>query len=84
MNLSELKKHYSVVIVGSGLAGLYGALNFPEDIDVLMLSKKERHQSNSSLAQGGVACVLDLENDSYDLHIEDTLIAGGRVNDLMQ
>ncbi|MEE1504019.1 MAG: FAD-binding protein, partial [Acutalibacteraceae bacterium] len=82
MNLSELKKQYSVVIVGSGLAGLYGALNFPEDIDILMLSKKERHQSNSSLAQGGVACVLDLENDSYDLHIEDTLIAGSRVNDV--
>ena len=82
MKLSELKKQYSVVIVGSGLAGLYGALNFPEDIDVLMLSKKERHQSNSSLAQGGVACVLDLENDSYDLHIEDTLIAGSKENDL--
>lgn len=82
MNLSELKKQYSVVIVGSGLAGLYGALNFPKDIDILMLSKKERHQSNSSLAQGGVACVLDLVNDSYDLHIEDTLIAGGRANDL--
>lgn len=82
MNLSELKKQYSVVIVGSGLAGLYGALNFPEDIDVLMLSKKERHQSNSSLAQGGVACVLDLENDSYELHIEDTLIAGSRENDI--
>ena len=82
MKLSELKKQYSVVIVGSGLAGLYGALNFPEDLDVLMLSKKERHQSNSSLAQGGVACVLDLENDSYDLHIEDTLIAGSKENDL--
>ena len=81
MNLSELKRQYSVVIVGSGLAGLYAALNFPEDVDILMLSKKERHQSNSSLAQGGVACVLDLENDSYELHIEDTLIAGGRAND---
>ncbi len=82
MNLSEIKKQYTVVIVGSGLAGLYAALNFPEDVDVLMLSKKERHQSNSSLAQGGVACVLDLEDDSYALHIEDTLIAGGRANDL--
>ena len=82
MNLSELKRQYSVVIVGSGLAGLYAALNFPEDVDILMLSKKERHQSNSSLAQGGVACVLDLEDDSYELHIEDTLIAGGRANDL--
>ena len=82
MNLSELKRQYSVVIVGSGLAGLYAALNFPSDVDILMLSKKERHQSNSSLAQGGVACVLDLEDDSYELHIEDTLIAGGRANDL--
>lgn len=82
MNLSEIKKQYTVVIVGSGLAGLYAALNFPGDVDVLMLSKKERHQSNSSLAQGGVACVLDLEDDSYALHIEDTLIAGGRANDL--
>ncbi len=82
MNLSEIKNHYSVVIVGSGLAGLYAALNFPSDVDILMLSKKERHQSNSSLAQGGVACVLDLENDSYELHIEDTLIAGKRENDI--
>ncbi len=82
MNLSDIKNHYSVVIVGSGLAGLYAALNFPSDIDILMLSKKERHQSNSSLAQGGVACVLDLENDSYELHIEDTLIAGKRENDI--
>ena len=82
MNLSSLKKHYSVVIVGSGLAGLYASLNFPQEVDILMLSKKERHQSNSSLAQGGVACVLDLADDSYDLHIEDTLIAGGRANDL--
>ena len=82
MNLSEIKKQYTVVIVGSGLAGLYAALNFPKDVDILLLSKKERHQSNSSLAQGGVACVLDLEDDSYALHIEDTLIAGGRANDL--
>ncbi len=82
MNLSQLKKQYKVIIVGSGLAGLYAALNFPKTVDILILSKKERHQSNSSLAQGGVACVLDLENDSYDLHIEDTLIAGKRENDL--
>ncbi len=82
MKLTEIKRKYKVVIVGSGIAGLYGALNFPEAVDILMLSKKERHQSNSSLAQGGVACVLDLENDSYDLHIEDTLIAGKRENDI--
>ncbi len=82
MKLNNLNKKYTVVIVGSGIAGLYGALNFPQDVNILMLSKKERHQSNSSLAQGGVACVLDLENDSYELHIEDTLIAGKRENDI--
>ena len=81
MKLSELKNSYDVVIVGSGIAGLYAALNFPPTVSILMLSKKERHISNSSLAQGGVACVLDLENDSYDFHFEDTLIAGGRKND---
>ncbi len=81
MKLSELKRAYDVVIVGSGIAGLYAALNFPPTVNILMLSKKERHISNSSLAQGGVACVLDLENDSYDFHFEDTLIAGKNEND---
>lgn len=82
MELTKLEKVYDVVIVGSGVAGLYASLNFPPSTKILLLSKKERHQSNSSLAQGGVACVLSFENDSFDLHIEDTLIAGGRVNDL--
>ena len=73
---------YDVVIVGSGVAGLYAALSFPPEVNILMVSKKERHQSNSSLAQGGVACVLDFGNDSYDLHINDTMIAGGFANRL--
>ena len=81
MKVSELKNSYDVLIVGSGIAGLYAALNFPPTVNILMLSKKERHISNSSLAQGGVACVLDLENDSYDFHFEDTLIAGKNEND---
>ena len=81
MKLSELKRAYDVVIVGSGIAGLYATLNFPPTVNILMLSKKERHISNSSLAQGGVACVLDLENDSYDFHFDDTLIAGKNEND---
>ncbi len=80
MALTELKKAYDVLIVGSGVAGLYAALNFSPDTDILLVCKKERRQSNSSLAQGGVAAVLNLESDSYDLHIEDTMIAGGRVN----
>ncbi len=73
---------YDVIIVGTGAAGLYAALNFPEDISVLLVSKRELPLSNSSLAQGGVACVLDTIHDSYKLHINDTLIAGKYKNNL--
>lgn len=72
--------NYDVVIVGCGASGLYGALQFPETTRVLVISKRELECSNSSLAQGGVACVLDLENDNYDLHIQDTLISGKYAN----
>ena len=49
---------------------------------MLVLSKKERMLCNSALAQGGVAAVVDKENDDFRLHIADTLIAGGYKNDL--
>ena len=71
---------YDVLIAGCGVAGLYAALRFDESVNILMLSKRDRELSNSSLAQGGVAAVLSFDNDSFDLHYEDTLIAGGRKN----
>ena len=71
---------YDVIIAGCGVAGLYAALRFDESVNILMLSKRDRELSNSSLAQGGVAAVLSFDNDSFDLHYEDTLIAGGRKN----
>lgn len=77
-----MNKRYDVIIVGTGAAGLYAALNFPEDVSVLLISKKELALSNSSLAQGGVACVLDTVHDNYKLHITDTLIAGKYKNTL--
>ena len=77
-----MDKKYDVIIVGTGAAGLYAALNFPKDINVLILSKRDLPLSNSSLAQGGVACVLDTVHDSYKLHITDTLIAGKYKNNL--
>ena len=54
-----MKKIYDVIIVGTGAAGLYGALQFDESVNVLVISKREMSLSNSSLAQGGVAAVLD-------------------------
>lgn len=73
---------YDVLIAGSGVAGLYAALNFDPTVRVLVLSKKELTLCNSFLAQGGVAAVVDKTNDDYRLHIADTLIAGGYKNDL--
>ena len=77
-----MDKRYDVVIVGTGAAGLYAALNFPENVSVLIISKRELSLSNSSLAQGGVACVLDTIHDNYKLHITDTLVAGKYKNRL--
>ena len=76
-----MEKKYDVLIVGSGVGGLYTSLSLPENLSVLMLSKKSDTLSNSSLAQGGVAAVLSFENDSFDLHYEDTMIAGQHKND---
>ena len=76
-----MKKNYDVLIIGTGAAGLYGALQFPENISVLLISKRELSLSNSSLAQGGVAAVLDTISDDYQLHIRDTMTAGKNKND---
>ena len=48
-------KNYDVVIVGSGIAGLYSAINLSSDLKILVLTKKELKLCNSALAQGGIA-----------------------------
>jgi L-aspartate oxidase len=78
--VKSLKQNYDVVVVGCGVAGLYGALNLRQDLHVLMICKRELTLSNSALAQGGVAAVLDTEHDSINSHFNDTLIAGGFKN----
>ena len=63
-----------VVIVGTGVAGLFSALNLPSDKRIIMITKEDEESSDSFLAQGGI-CVLRDEND-YDSYFEDTLKAG--------
>lgn len=63
-----------VVIAGCGVAGLYTALNLPEDLHILMICKEDRNTCDSMLAQGGI-CVLRDEED-YDSYFEDTMKAG--------
>ncbi len=77
-----MQDQYDVVIVGAGISGLWAALHLDAACRVLVLSKQELRLCNSSLAQGGVAAVLDEVNDSYHLHVQDTLIAGGQENRL--
>ncbi len=74
--------NYDVLIAGTGAAGLYAALNFDPGVKILLLAKGEMNLSNSALAQGGVAAVIDEKHDNYRLHIADTLIAGGYKNNL--
>lgn len=77
-----LFKKYDVIIVGSGVSGLYAALNLNKNLKILMLSKRGLTLCNSALAQGGVAAVMDKKDDDFSLHIKDTLIAGGYQNDM--
>ena len=76
-----MRQQYDVVIAGSGVAGLYGALHLDPSLRVLLLCKRTMTLSNSSLAQGGVASVLDPAHDSAEAHFQDTLVAGGYLND---
>ncbi len=75
-------RRFDVMIVGTGISGIYAALNLDRSMKILMLSKRELTLCNSALAQGGVAAVMDKENDNYELHIQDTLIAGHYENNL--
>ena len=63
-----------VVIVGSGVAGLYCALNLPQEKSIIVVTKNKARRSDSYLAQGGI-CVLRDEDD-YDAFYEDTMKAG--------
>ncbi len=63
-----------VVIAGTGVAGLYTALNLPADTKIIMVTKAAVDENDSFLAQGGI-CVLKDPSD-YDSYFEDTMKAG--------
>ncbi|MGD9212371.1 MAG: L-aspartate oxidase, partial [Desulfobacteraceae bacterium] len=70
-----MKVNTDFLIIGSGVAGLMFALKVADHGTVAMVTKKAAMDSNTNLAQGGIASVFD-SNDSFEAHIEDTLNAG--------
>ena len=69
-----MNEYYDAIIVGTGAAGLYCALNLPKRKKILMLTKQGADLSDSFLAQGGI-CMLRGEDD-YEDYFEDTMRAG--------
>jgi len=63
-------------VIGSGIAGLSFALKAAKHGKVLIVTKSNEDESNTKYAQGGVAVVVDKKEDSFEKHIQDTLIAG--------
>ena len=69
------QKNFDFLIIGSGMAGLTFALKTARLGTVAIITKKQRAESNTNYAQGGIAAVM-ADDDSFDLHVIDTLNAG--------
>ncbi len=80
-DLSHIEKEYhDAIIIGSGIAGVYTALQASPDVEIAILTKESIDISSSVLAQGGIAVSLDKE-DSPSLHFKDTIYAGAGLCD---
>ena len=71
---------FDVLIVGSGLAGLTAALRLAPTHRVAILTKRAMADGSSGWAQGGIAAVLE-QGDSFEAHVDDTLVAGAGLCD---
>ncbi len=70
-----MKHYFDFLVSGSGVAGLSYALKVAGSGTVGIITKKERAESNTNYAQGGIAAVMS-SLDSFDLHIKDTISTG--------
>ncbi|MGA0373963.1 MAG: L-aspartate oxidase [Flavobacteriaceae bacterium] len=69
----------NILVIGSGISGLTYAIKMAQQnpsLEIVMISKNSLLESNTRYAQGGIAVVSDFKEDSFEKHIEDTLIAG--------
>ena len=70
---------FDVVVIGSGAAGLSAALTLAPKLKVAVLAKGGLSSGSTALAQGGIAAVLE-PGDTFESHIEDTIVAGAGLN----
>ena len=73
--MASTTRDYDVIVLGSGIAGLYFSLKAAERGRVAIITKKHRAESNTNYAQGGIAAVTS-EEDSIEHHVADTCNAG--------
>ena len=73
--INAVVKQFDFLVLGSGIAGLCYALKVSPQGRVAIITKKDRAESNTNYAQGGIAAVTSKE-DSFELHVRDTLTAG--------
>ncbi len=73
-----------ILIIGSGISGLFFAMKTAQkrpDLSIVIMTKETAKNTNTQLAQGGIAVVTDLIKDSFNKHIHDTLRSGGGLCD---
>jgi L-aspartate oxidase len=74
-----MPQRFDFLVLGGGVAGLSFALQAARHGSVAVLTKRERYESNTQYAQGGIASVL-APTDSFEAHVQDTLVAGAGLN----
>ena len=77
-------RKFDFLVIGSGIAGMSYALKVADKGSVAIVCKNALEEANTFFAQGGVSSVTNMLVDSFEKHIEDTMIAGDFLSDALR